>query len=126
MNTGKKPAFGWRLVAGTLGFVAVLLACGVSGGVDQTATPVPTAESVLHLEDGAVKMQDDHGNWVPVGGETTFELVGGLESTNPWRVTGNTFAIRDSTQIAEGLGIGDWVRVKGVILEDATWLANSI
>ena len=33
---------------------------------------------------------------------------------------------RDLTKITEGLEVGDRVRVKGVILEDATWLANSI
>jgi hypothetical protein len=49
-----------------------------------------------------------------------------VESTDPWMVTGNTFATRETTQIAEGLEVGDLVRVKGVILEDATWLANSI
>lgn len=41
-------------------------------------------------------------------------------------VTGNTFATRDTTQIEEGLEVGDLVKVKGVILEDGTWLAYSI
>ena len=61
-----------------------------------------------------------------MGGETTFEITGELESTDPWMVTGNTFATRDSSQIDEGLEVGDRVRVKGVILEDGTWLAYSI
>jgi hypothetical protein len=63
---------------------------------------------------------------MPVAGESTFELVGKLENTDPWMVTGNTFATRETTQIAEGLEVGDLVRVKGIILEDNTWLANSI
>jgi hypothetical protein len=41
-------------------------------------------------------------------------------------VTGNTFAVRESTQIAEGLEVGDLVRVRGIILSDNTWLASSI
>jgi hypothetical protein len=58
--------------------------------------------------------------------ETTFEFVGQLESTDPWMVTGNTFASREMTEIDEGLEAGDLVKVKGLILEDGTWLASSI
>lgn len=123
MNTNK-PVVCWPLIAGYLGIMIALVACGVSGV--NTATSVPTAESLLRLEDGAVKVQDKNKAWVPVGGKTTFELVGELENTNPWKVTGNTFATRDSTQIGEGLEVGELVRVKGIILEDGTWLATSI
>ena len=129
MNTKHKPAVRWSLVAGYLGMVAVLLACGVSAGATPSAdtTPTPTqAITLLRLEDGAVKVQGENQDWVPVAGQSTFELVGRLESTDPWMVTGNTFATRETTQIAEGLEVGDLVRVKGVILEDATWLASSI
>lgn len=129
MNTKHKPAVRWSLVAGYLGMVAVLLACGVSAGATPSTatTPTPTqAITLLRLEDGAVKVQGENQDWVPVAGQSTFELVGRLESTDPWMVTGNTFATRETTQIAEGLEVGDLVRVKGVILEDATWLASSI
>ncbi|RPJ21158.1 MAG: hypothetical protein EHM33_26850 [Chloroflexi bacterium] len=133
MNIKKKRVVHWPLVIGYLGIVAVVLACGASGSVTAaattataTVTPVPTAESLLRLEDGAVKVQGEDDIWVPVAGESTFELVGEVESTDPWMVTGNTFATRDSTRIAEGLETGDLVRVKGVILTDATWLAASI
>lgn len=126
MNMINKPVVRWQLVTWYLGMVAVLLACAISAS--PTATLVATEVEVvpLRLEDGAVKVQDEGGDWRPVGAETTFELVGQVESTNPWMVTGNTFAIRDSTQIAEGLEPGDVVWVSGVILEDNTWLANSI
>jgi hypothetical protein len=134
MNTKNKLVVRWPLIMGYLGMVAVLLACatvtgdGVTATVTETATaaPTPTGEPLLRLEDGAVKVQGENDNWIPVTGQSTFELVGELESTDPWMVTGNTFATRDTTQIAEGLEVGDVVRVKGVILEDATWLANSI
>ena len=126
MNTKNKPVVRWPLIAGYLGVVTVLLACATSGGATATSVPTEDTSASLRLENGAVEVQDENNSWVPVGGETTFELVGELESTDPWMVTGNTFAVRDSTQIAEGLEVGDLVRVKGVILEDATWLANSI
>lgn len=127
MSIKNKPAVRWRSVAGYLGMVAVLLACGVSGGgtPDITSTPAQAA-SLLLVEDGAVKVQGENQVWVPVAGESTFELVGRLESTDPWMVTGNTFATRDTTQITEELEVGDLVRVKGVLLEDGTWLASSI
>lgn len=134
MNTKNKLAVRWPLIAGYLGIIAVLLACTtvVSGNATltvtatATATSAPTGEPLLRLEDGAVKVQGENNTWIPVTGQSTFELVGEVESTNPWMVTGNTFATRDTTQIADGLDVGDLVRVKGVILEDATWLANSI
>jgi hypothetical protein len=129
MHTKPKSAVRWLLLIEYLGMMAVLLACATGGGattIAPTIIPSPTAEPLLRLEDGAVKAQDENEAWVPVAGESTFELVGEVESIDPWIVTGNTFAIRDTTQIAEGLEVGDLVRVKGVILEDNTWLANSI
>ncbi|HET9910971.1 MAG TPA: DUF5666 domain-containing protein [Anaerolineales bacterium] len=125
MNTKAKTVIRWPLVIVCLGVMVGLAGCASSGG-STTGTPVPTETASLRLEDGAVKVQDEEGGWVPVGGETTFELVGELESTEPWMVTGNTFAVRDTTHIAEGLETGDLVRVKGLILEDGTWLANFI
>ena len=120
MNTKNKTVVRWLLAVWCLGTMTVLAACG-------SVTPIPTQETApLRLEGGAVEVQAGDNGWVPVGGETTFELVGELESTDPWMVTGNTFATRDSTQIAKGLEAGDLVKVNGVILEDGTWLANSI
>jgi len=127
MNIKNKMVSRWSLALGYLGIVVVLVACATGGSTTRTpVTPIPTGTASLRLEGGAVEVQDENNDWVPVGGKTTFELVGELESTNPWMVTGNTFATRASTQIAEGLEVGDLVRVKGVILEDATWLANSV
>jgi hypothetical protein len=136
MTTKNKSAVRWPLITGYLGIIVVLMACMTVGGGDATLTvtatatltetAAPTGEPLLRLEDGAVKVQGEDNTWIPVTGQSTFELVGVLESTDPWMVTGNTFATRDTTQIAEGLEAGDLVRVKGVILEDATWLANSI
>lgn len=134
MNTNYKLAVRWPLIMGYLGIVVGLLACTTVGIGNVTATvtgtatilPTPTGEPQLRLEDGAIKVKGEDDTWIPVTGESTFELVGELQSIDPWMVTGNTFATRDTTQIAEGLEVGDLVRVKGIILEDATWLANSI
>ncbi|HET6598163.1 MAG TPA: DUF5666 domain-containing protein [Anaerolineales bacterium] len=131
MNTKDTSAIRWPLVAGYVGVVVVLLACATipvtSTGVTPTvaATQV-TSEAAVRLDQGAIEIRTENGDWLPVGGETTFEITGELQSTDPWMVTGNTFATRDSTHIDEGLEAGDRVHVKGVILEDGTWLAYSI
>lgn len=123
-----RPAIRWQLVAGYLGIVVALMACATidSTPVTVTVTATATEPALLRLENGAVEVREEPGNWIPVGGETTFEIDGELESTDPWMVTGNTFATRESTQIGEGLEAGDLVRVKGLILDDGTWLAASI
>ena len=129
MNRWNKSVTRGQLVAGYLGIVAVLLACATVSGTNVTPTPAETQitlEAFLRLENGAIELREENGDWFPVGGETTFEITGELESTDPWMVTGNTFATRDSTQIDEGLEVGEQVRVKGVILDDGTWLAYSI
>ena len=132
MQTKIKPAYRWLLVAGYLGLVSALLACGAVAGATAVpttmATPTVTEAPQLRLEDGAVKVrvQEEGETWLPVAGESTFELVGELQSMEPWMVTGNTFAIRDTTQIDEGLEAGDRVQVSGLLLADNTWLANSI
>ena len=62
---------------------------------------------------------------MPVDG-ASFELMGALESTSPWTVAGTELETRDSTMIDDGLEVGDLVRVRGVSLEDGTWVAYSI
>ncbi len=120
MGTNIKPVIRWPLIVGYMGIVALMLACMVGGA------GLRSNDVLLRLEDGVVKVQDDSGDWVPVGGESTFELTGKLESTDPWKVAGTTLETPDSTGIDEGLGAGDLVRVRGIILEDGTWVAYSI
>lgn len=129
MNKLNQSVIRWQWVAAYLGVVVALLACATIGGTGVTPTPVATQvthESSLRLENGAIEVREENGNWIPVGGETTFEITGKLQNTDPWMVTGNTFATRDSTHVDAGLEAGDLVKVKGVILEDGTWLAYSI
>jgi hypothetical protein len=127
MNTKNTSVIRWPLFVVYLGIVIVLLACASRGEVATPVVPTPTEEEApLRLDNGAVEVRNENGNWMPVGAESTFELVGELQSTDPWMVTGNTFAVRESTHIAEDLEVGDQVRIKGIILDDRTWLSSSI
>ena len=127
MNMKNKSVPRWQLIVGYLGVLAMMLACMTVGiGADQ-GTGTPSSDAVLiHLEDGVVEVQDDNGDWTPVAGDSAFDVTAPLESMDPWKVAGMTLETNDSTQIEEGLQVGDLVRVRGVILEDGTWLANSI
>jgi len=119
MNTNNRPVFRWSLIVGCLGMVMMLTAC--AGFVVGS-----NSDELLRLNDGVVEVRDDDGNWVPVAGESTFELVGELEGIDPWIVAGTTLEIRETAQVEESLEVGDLVRVRGVILEDETWVAYSI
>jgi hypothetical protein len=111
----------WIVLLGYLGILGFLLACmTVTGGA-------PSAErGILQLDNELVKVKSQNGNWEPLAGTSTFELVGKLENTSPWTVSGRTLGTNESTQIAQGLQVGDLVRVRGASLEDDTWLAYSI
>jgi len=110
---------GWLLM-GYLGMIVMLLACAVFGGGAQLSE-----DGLFRLDNNVVQVKNEDGDWVAVGG-ASFELVGKLESTNPWTVAGTVLKTRDTTQIDEGLEVGALVRVRGVVLEDKTWVAFSI
>lgn len=121
MTHNTKPVFRLHLLGGYLAILGILMACSA----------VPLASTVeqagiLQLDDGIVKVQNQNGNWEPLAGTSTFELVGTLETMNPWVVTGKTLMTNSSTQIAQGLQVGNLVRVRGTALEDGNWLAYSI
>lgn len=116
MNTNTKSVLHWLIVVCLL---FVITACtGITVGTN--------SDQPLQIDDGVVKVKDQAGDWVPVAGNATFEVVGALESTDPWTVAGRTLETNDLTQIAEGLQVGDLVRVQGAILEDDIWVAYSI
>ena len=119
MSTMKKLAPRWPLIVSYLGMITILMAC--AGG-----TTSSTSDQTLQIADGIVEVKNNDGDWVPVAGDATFELTGALENTDPWTVAGRTFETNESTQISEGLQVGDLVRVQGAILEDGTWVAYSI
>jgi len=117
INSGPR----WILLLGYLGILGFLLACmTVTGGA-------PSVEQgILQLDNELVKVKSQNGNWEPLAGTSTFELVGKLENMSPWTVSGRTLGTNESTQAAQGLQVGDLVRVRGAALEDDTWLAYSI
>jgi len=120
MSTNKKRT-GVPLLAAHLGTIIFMAACTVAGSGTQT-----TGDGSIQVEDGVIEVQNEDGDWEPIAGESAFELVGELESTDPWTVAGTTLETNDSTQIEEGLETGDLVRAQGTVLEDGTWLAYSI
>lgn len=58
--------------------------------------------------------------------EQEFVIVGPVESLEPWRVAGVEFETDSDTEIDDGIGVGDRVRVVGRILEDGRWVAIEI
>lgn len=121
MGTNNKSALRWLFIVGYLGIITSMLAC-MAIGIGSTDVEAGT----IQLDNGEVEIVDENGNQVPVAGTSTFELVGALESMDPWTVAGKTLETNESTQIEEGLQAGDIVRVRGTILEDGTWLAYTI
>jgi hypothetical protein len=123
MGTNNKPALRWLSIVGYLGIITSMLSC-TAIGIGSTSTDVQAG--TIQVENGEVEVIDENGKQVPVAGESTFELVGPLEGSDPWVIAGTTVQTNQSTQIADGLQVGDLVRVRGTILEDGTWLAYSI
>jgi len=123
----KKSTVRWQLFLGSVGFLTLTLACSlVSGGADLTTSIPNPDEASINLEDGIIEIKDENGDQIPVAGDFYFDVTGELESTEPWSGAGIALEINDATQIDEGLETGDLVQVKGFILDDGTWLANSI
>src|SRR5215216_2571681 len=121
MTNNTKSVFRWPLLVGYLGILSLLMAC-MALGLGSSAVE----QGILQLDHGIVKVQDQNGNWEPLAGTSTFELVGALENMSPWTVSGRALGTNESTHITEGLQVGDLVRVQGAALEDDTWLAYSI
>ena len=93
INNRKKPR--WLALIGYLGLIAALLACSVVGaGGGQLSNDDP-----LRMDDGVIEVQDENGDWIPVAGQATFELVGPLESTDPWTVAGTTLGPTPSVEV---------------------------
>ncbi|MBK7893538.1 MAG: FecR domain-containing protein [Anaerolineaceae bacterium] len=67
------------------------------------------------------QLADDDDDDLP-----SFSFTGQVHSIDPWRVAGIGFETREWTAVAPGVAIGERVRVRGVILNDGTWVAASI
>ena len=125
MGTNNKAVLRWPFIVGYLGIITSMLAC-MAFGVEIGSTSTKAEAGVLQIDNGVIVVVDENGNDIPVAGESTFELVGALGGMDPWVIAGTTVQTNEATQIAEGLQVGDLVRVRGTILEDGTWLAYSI
>jgi hypothetical protein len=122
-----KPAASGQLFLGYLGMLMSMLACVAIGVGTDPATSTPNSDEVpIQLEGGVVEVQNETGDWTPVAGDSSFDLTAELESIDPWRVAGIIIETNESTQIEAGLQTGELVRVRGFILDDGSWLANSI
>ena len=119
MNTNRNFTLRWQLILSYLGIITLVLAC--SG-----TTVGTTSDGALQIDHGVVQVKNENGDWTPLAGDATFDLTGKLENKDPWTVAGKTFTTNESTQIAQGLEVGDLVRVQGAILDDNTWVAYSI
>ena len=121
MDGNNKLSPRWLLILGQLGIVMLMLACATIG--------LGTASvdgGTLQVDNGVVEIVDDNGDQLPVAGDSTFDLTVALESLDPWTVAGQTLETNESTDIEDGLQVGDMVHVRGLILDDGTWLAYSI
>jgi hypothetical protein len=122
MKITKRSVLRLPILVGYMMVITSLLACSALAG----GGGAQTEEGSLQLDDGVVKVKTETGAWMPVAGKATFELVGKLESTDPWTVSGQTLSTNETTKIDEGLEVGDLVRVRGAVLDDDTWVAYSI
>ena len=118
MSNPMKSILRWALF---LIVVVVVSACSAAG-VGSSAVQ----QGILQLDNGIVKIKDQSGNLQPLAGDSTFELIGTVESVEPWKVSGRALQRNDATQIAQGVKVGDLVRVRGAVLQDGSWLAYSI
>ena len=110
----------WLLGAAYLGLIMLMLACSVLTGV------TTNEDGTIKMDGGVIQVKDENGSWMPMAGESTFELTGKLSGTDPWTVAGKTLETNTSTQIDDGLQVNDLVHVQGTVLEDGTWMAYSI
>jgi Domain of unknown function (DUF5666) len=121
MGTNYKTAHRWLFIVGYLGIVISMLAC-MAIGLGTSNVDAGT----LQIDNGSIEVKGQNGEWMPVAGASTFELVGALKSMNPWNVAGTALETNETTQIEDGLQVEDLVRVRGTILEDGKWVAYSI
>jgi hypothetical protein len=121
MITKILPVFRGLVTVGYLGMIGLMMACMAFGLGSSTVE-----QGILQLDNGVINIRNQDGGLEPLAGTSTFELIGTLESVEPWTVSGRVLQRNASTQIAQGLQVGDLVRVRGAALEDDNWLAYSI
>ncbi len=121
MNRKSNASLRWMLILGYLGVLGFLLGCATIG-LGQSAVQ----QGILQLDGGIIKFKNQNGGLEQLAAISSFDLIGRLDSTEPWTVAARPLQRNEATQIAQDLQVGDMVRVRGSILEDGAWLAHSI
>lgn len=62
----------------------------------------------------------------PDAEQGTFAFTGDVQSKSPWQVANISFETRVWTAVAADITVGDTVTVRGIILDDGTWIASEI
>jgi len=96
MSTNIKSILRWPLITAYVGILSLMLAC-MAIGIGSTRVD----QGILQLDDGIVKVQDQNGDLAPVAGTSSFDMVGPVESMDPWMVAGKTLKTNESTQIVQ-------------------------
>src|ERR1043165_3052692 len=102
----KTKFFRWGLIAGYLVLITSMLAC-MAIGLGTSNKNANGDEGPLQIDHDSLEVKGQNGEWMPVAGASTFELVGTLQSMNPWKVTGTTLETNETTKVQEGLQVGD-------------------
>jgi len=106
----------------------------IISGITVTVNPTTTIEAGITISD-VVAVRGwilPDGTWlarqIQLAREEVpeFELVGVVKSLSPWNVSGVVFTTDENTRSDPMIQAGDRVRVKGIILEDGSWLAQDI
>ena len=75
MNNHSRSLLLWTLYAGVM---ALILACSAIG-IGSSAVQ----QGILQLDNGIVKIKDQTGNLRPLARDSTFELIGTVQSVDP-------------------------------------------
>src|SRR6266487_4514557 len=90
----------WGPIAGYLGIIISMLAC-MAIGLGSSNVDAGT----LQIDNGSIEVKGQNGEWMPIAGASTFELVGELKSMNPWVVAGTSLETDGATQVEDGLQV---------------------
>ena len=102
MNIRKRMALRWTFLVGYIGFLSLLTGCAALAVGSSSLQ-----QGLLQLDGDVVEVQGQNGDWRPVAGQSTFELVGNIESMDPWIVGSRSLQTSETTQIGEGLQLNE-------------------
>lgn len=107
---------------------------------------IPGREVLFEVVYGKIQVKNDVSEVTLLSGQATtalpgakfddpgyqFNLTGKVESIQKsvqgelWKVSGIEFNVTSSTEVLGSYQVGNWVRIKGRILETGEWIANRI